>query len=72
MGTILGHLGSDVVFGGPGVGFSLIFGCLGGHFGVVFLIVSDFLMSKWELRLWTSFLVHFRWKKDFKTVALCC
>ena len=56
----------------PGSVFHGFLGVWGGHFGVVFLIVSDFLMSKWELRLWTSFLVHFRWKKDLKTVALCC
>ena len=33
---------------------------------------SDLFVSKWELRLWTSFLVHSRWKKDLKIVAFCC
>ena len=52
------------MFGGPGVGFSWIVGSLGGSLWSSFFEFSDFLMSKWELRLWTFFLVHFRWKKD--------
>ena len=61
--------GAEVVFVVVVDGFAVP---LGGHFGVILVTFSELLGSKWEVRLWTSFLVHFRWKKDLKTVALCC
>ena len=56
----------------PGSVFHRFLGLWGGSLWSSFFDFSDFLMSKWELRLWTSFLVHFRWKTDLKTMALCC
>ena len=56
----------------PGSVFHGFLGLCGGSLWSSSFDFSDFLMSKWELRLWTSFLVHFRWKKDVKTAALCC
>ena len=61
--------GSDVVFLSVFGGFWVP---VGGHFGVLLVTFSELLVSKWEVRLWTSFLVYFRWKKNLKTVALCC
>ena len=52
--------------------FFIDFWVSGGSLWSSVFFSSYFLMSKWELRLWTSFLVHFRRKKGLKTVALCC
>ena len=68
-GTFGGQMSCLAALGSVFHGF---WGLQGGHFGVLFSMFSDFLVSKWELKLWTSFLVHSRWKKDLKMMAFCC
>ena len=42
---------------------------MGDHFVIIFVTFSEFVVSMWEVGLWTSFLMHFRWKKKPQIVV---
>ena len=46
-------------------------GHFGEHFGVILVIFSDLLVSKWEVGLRTAFWMLSEWIKGPKTVAGC-